>query len=62
MKFHPSITADRVMELAEADDHLGLCVYCGEEAYGVEPDARKYTCESCGEDRVYGAEELLFRI
>jgi hypothetical protein len=25
----------------------------------VEPDARKYECESCGANSVYGAEELL---
>ena len=28
----------------------------------VEPDARRVECESCGERKVYGAEELLFRI
>ena len=28
----------------------------------VEPDARRVECESCGEPKVYGAEELLFRI
>ena len=28
--------------------------------YGVEPDARDYKCESCGERRVSGAEEILF--
>ena len=26
---------------------------------GCEPDARNYTCESCGEPKVFGAEELL---
>jgi len=25
----------------------------------VEPDARRYTCEGCGEPRVYGLQELL---
>jgi CRISPR/Cas system-associated protein Cas10 (large subunit of type III CRISPR-Cas system) len=29
------------------------------DAEGVEPDARKYECEVCGEPGVYGAEELL---
>jgi len=37
----------------------GFCIACGEEAYGVEPDARGYECESCGEAKVYGAEELI---
>lgn len=54
------LTIDRVMEAVEEDDNLGFCLACGEEAYGVEPDARKYECESCGEAKVYGAQELLF--
>jgi len=32
---------------------------CGEEQAGVEPDATKYKCESCGKKEVYGAEEGL---
>lgn len=59
MKIHPSITVDRVIEAVEADDNLGFCIACGEDAYGVEPDARKYECEICGDKAVYGAEELL---
>ncbi len=47
------------MAMLERDDNEGFCTACGEEAYGVEPDARKYTCESCGAAKVYGAEELL---
>lgn len=50
---------DEVMEAVEADDHLGFCLECGEQAYGVEPDARKYECECCGANKVYGAEEIL---
>lgn len=45
--------------LAEANDFGGRCLACGAEACGVEPDARKYECESCGENKVYGLEELL---
>ena len=41
------------------DRNMGHCIYCGEDAYGVEPDARKYECEGCGERGVYGLEELL---
>ena len=37
----------------------GFCIECGECQGGCEPDARKYTCESCGKRAVYGAEELL---
>ena len=48
-----------VDELQDADNNNeGFCVACGESASGVEPDARRYECESCGERRVYGAGEL----
>lgn len=50
---------DAIIAAIEADDYLGFCLACGEEAYGVEPDAREYECESCGERKVYGAAELL---
>ena len=53
------VTPEEVLELAEADNNLGICLACGEVAEGVEPDARKYRCESCGEHQVYGAEEAL---
>lgn len=43
----------------ETLDDPGFCVSCGAEVDGVEPDAREYKCESCGEHAVYGAEELL---
>ena len=59
MKMHASITADRIMEACESDEHMGFCIACGEEAYEVEPDARRYVCESCDAKAVYGAEELL---
>jgi hypothetical protein len=38
----------------------GGCLACGEIKYGmVEPDAEKYECEECGENEVYGLEQLL---
>lgn len=52
-------SADELIRAIEEDDCLGFCLACGEMACGVEPDAREYTCESCGARRVYGAEELL---
>ena len=55
---HPSITLDSILA-AVADDYIGICVRCGQEQEGVEPDARKYECDSCGANAVYGAEELL---
>ena len=45
-------------EMQDSEDK-GLCIYCGDEAWGVEPDARKYECESCEKNGVYGLEELF---
>jgi hypothetical protein len=46
--------------IADIMDHdMGVCLKCGAEAYGVEPDARKYRCESCGALAVYGLEQAL---
>lgn len=45
-----------IEQAAESDD--GFCLACGHQQHGVEPDARRYTCESCGAPKVYGAEEL----
>lgn len=61
---HASITVDRVVELVERRatslDNPGLCILCGTEAEGVEPDAERYPCEACeAETTVYGAEQLL---
>ena len=46
-------------EVLKNDDNYGFCLACGEEAYNVEPDARKSKCEACGEPRVFGAQEIL---
>ena len=52
-----SMGIEEYLELANSD--TGWCVACGTEAYGVEPDAREYTCENCGDNSVYGLEELM---
>jgi Zn finger protein HypA/HybF involved in hydrogenase expression len=62
MAIHNSITGERVTEMVERDDNEGICTACGEDASGVEPDARNYECETCGAHKVFGAEELLFVI
>jgi len=49
-----------IIAAVERDDMTGFCTACGDQAGPVEPDAREYRCESCGENAVYGAEELLF--
>ena len=44
LTIHESITADRIMEAVERHqttlDNPGFCIRCGEDAEGVEPDAR----------------------
>ena len=52
------ITLDTILRACE-DDYMGICIACGYEQEGVEPDARGYECEDCGKHKVYGAEELL---
>ena len=57
MKIQISI-AELTAKIVE-DGNIGMCRLCGEETYGVEPDARDYKCEFCGACEVYGLEELL---
>ena len=57
-----AVTLDQVIDAIESGEYIGLCIACGTESYGVEPDARKYPCEECGENAVYGAQELLFHL
>ena len=57
------MTKNRVFsieEIEEADeDQEGFCTACGARRECCEPDAREYHCEDCGEDKVYGAQELV---
>jgi len=47
-------------ELVEAIElENGFCLACGAENEGIEPDARKYTCDCCEKPRVFGAEQLF---
>ena len=50
---------DALSDAVHGDDNPGFCTKCGEPADGVEPDARKYPCEACERNGVYGLEELL---
>lgn len=52
-------SSDMIAAAIECDEDLGFCIKCGAEHGGIEPDARQYPCEECGERRVYGAEEIL---
>ena len=56
------ISLDQIMDAVERDELSGFCISCGFEQFEVEPDARKYICEECGEPKVYGAQELLFMV
>ena len=58
--FRPIVSEQALEKLMVADDeHRGFCLACGQTAYGVEPDARRYPCDHCEEPKVYGIEELL---
>jgi len=60
---HESVTVERVMEILEGGSYgVGICLACGEDTDGVEPDACGYKCEACGARKVYGAEEVLMTI
>ena len=52
-------TIDQATDALNSDRNAGFCTSCGEEAHNVEPDARGYKCESCGEFAVSGAEEIV---
>ena len=53
------IDVDEVIQACEDNDGTGFCIACGESQGECEPDARGYECESCGEMKVYGAEEIV---
>ena len=59
MKLLDAAYLDRIVKAVEEDNNMGFCVSCGHDQRGVEPDAREYECEFCGEFKVYGAEEIL---
>ena len=50
---------DVVLALVELDDDSGICTACYEVAYGIEPDAEGFACESCGVLAVCSAERFL---
>lgn len=59
----PPIDPERLLAAVEESMYdlgsAGFCAACGHEQDGCEPDARGYECEECGENQVYGAQELL---
>jgi len=60
----PEEVVDAALALAEsgeAEQGIGICISCGNEQGGCEPDAQHYRCEDCGKRMVFGAEEILIR-
>jgi len=57
-QFRPVISA-KTLDRNGLPDNEGFCLACGDSADYVEPDARRYVCDSCGQAKVYGLEELL---
>lgn len=61
---NPENSKVRLISMSEAEylelqDDGGICLGCDHTQSPVEPDARRVTCESCGEPFVYGAPQLL---
>jgi hypothetical protein len=57
VKWVQEMSSEEFVEVTESNE--GFCMTCGETASGVEPDAREYVCECCGQPAVYGYEELM---
>ena len=53
------ISYEVIEQAIESGEYIGYCLACGSEHEGIEPDAREYICDQCGERQVYGAEEIL---
>ena len=58
LQYRPILSARRMQSIM-MDGRGGFCLACAHEQLAVEPDARRYPCESCGAPKVYGLEELL---
>ena len=54
-----SMTEDEYVDDLMGIGSPGRCIECKAAIDGIEPDARRYRCEECGETGVYGLEELL---
>ena len=57
--YRPVIETEDEMYAINGSDE-GFCLGCGNTQGCVEPDAIKYRCETCGENLVFGFQELLF--
>ena len=56
----PKLRTFTIARVEEAStEQSGLCLNCGHMQEGCEPDARRYRCDSCKLDLIYGAEEIV---
>jgi len=58
-RFLPIMTQEEYRAERNSLNDTGLCLACGVEADGCEPDMRKGKCDACGAADVYGLEELM---
>lgn len=56
---HPAPDQDRLIQISQDDGTTGICLACGEEQGGVEPDAHSITCDTCGRQAVAGVDYAL---
>ena len=66
IRIHNSITPRRIEEAVRSQmfgtENPGFCIKCGADADGCEPDARKYHCDECDSNAVYGAQEVMMMV
>lgn len=55
----PSYVEQAMEIIHDGEGCAGICLNCGEQADGVEPDARRYPCDACEKKAVYGCEEII---
>ena len=61
---HASLSPTRIESLAHEafwqPDPPGVCIACGTEVRGIDPERERAPCGACGARRVYGAQRLVF--
>lgn len=63
MNLPPGVSLLTILDAAANDNGIGFCIECGEEGDGfIEPDAENYYCPECGQNEVFGAEQLILMI
>jgi hypothetical protein len=62
-RWHEALTDEAIFDAAERRmcgvGNPGFCLACGNERDGTAPDARRFRCEACGANQVYGLDELM---